>query len=98
LSLLHFSSFGIGVSAVVADHDHSLIGNMGGVSGDAGITAHRIAAVEMPLEDILDYRTEISVILLKTGVIFPRKLLEIIKETSLPIMCKGFSFNCSLGH
>ena len=37
-SLTHLTPMGIGVEAVVADHDLSLIGNMGGDSGYAGKT------------------------------------------------------------
>jgi len=71
---------GIGVEAVVSDHDLSLIGNMGGDSGDAGKPAHRIAAVQVLLAHLLDHRTGIAIHLLETGLIFTKKPLEIIKE------------------
>jgi len=48
---------------------------------DAGKAAHRIAAVEIFLNDILDHRTEIAILLLEPILIFLKEPLEIIKET-----------------
>jgi len=47
---------------------------------DAGKPAHRIAAVEILLNNILDDRTEIPVLLLKPIIIFSKEPLKIIKE------------------
>jgi hypothetical protein len=47
---------------------------------DAGKAAHRIAAIQVLLDDILDYRTEIAMLLLETILIFLKELLEIIEE------------------
>ena len=71
---------GIGVKAVVADHDLILIGNMGGDSGNAGKAAHGVAAVQILLDHILDHRTETAILLLETILIFSKEPLKIIKE------------------
>jgi hypothetical protein len=47
---------------------------------DTGKPAHRIAAVQILLDNILDYRTEIPILLLEQIVIFSKKPLEIIKK------------------
>jgi len=47
---------------------------------DAGKATHRIAAVQILLDHILDHRTEIPVLLLEPILIFSKKTLEIIKE------------------
>lgn len=50
--------------------------------------AHRIAAVKITLDHLLDYRTEIPVLLFKTIFIFSKEPLEIISdEISLSIIC-----------
>ncbi len=49
-------------------------------TSDAGKPAHRSAAAEIALDHILDHRTEEAIILLETLFIFPKKILEIIKE------------------
>jgi len=38
------------------------------------------AAVEVLLDNILDYRTEVTVLLFETGHIFPKEPLEIIEH------------------
>jgi len=48
---------------------------------DTGTPAHRIAVVQILLDNILDYRTEIPILLLEQIVIFSKKPLEIIKKT-----------------
>ena len=50
------------------------------MSFDAGKPAHRISAVEILLNHLLDYRTEIPVLLLETILIFPQEPLEIVKK------------------
>jgi len=45
---------------------------------DAGKSAHRIAAVEILLNNILDDWTEISIFLLETILILSKELLKII--------------------
>jgi hypothetical protein len=50
---------------------------------DAGKPAHRIAAVEIFFDNILDYRTEIPVFLLETILIFSKKPLEIMKKHTI---------------
>jgi len=47
---------------------------------DAGKATHRIAAVQILLDHILDYRAEVPVLLLETILIFPEEPLEIIEE------------------
>jgi hypothetical protein len=47
---------------------------------DTGKPAHRIATVEIFLNDILDHRTEEPVLLFKTILIFLKKPLERIKK------------------
>jgi len=47
---------------------------------DAGKPAHRIAAVEILLDNILDDGPEISVLLFKTILVFSKKPLEIMKK------------------
>jgi hypothetical protein len=47
---------------------------------DAGKATHWIAAVEILLDNILDYRTDLPVLLLKTILIFTKEALKIIKE------------------
>jgi len=47
---------------------------------DAGKPAHRITAVKILLDNILDHRPKIPVLLLKTILIFTKELLEIIKK------------------
>jgi len=47
---------------------------------DAGKAAHRIAAVEILLDHILDHRTKITILLLEPVLIFLKKPLEIIKK------------------
>ncbi len=47
---------------------------------DAGKSAHRIAAVEVFLNDILNDGTEITILLLEPILIFLKEPLEIIKE------------------
>ncbi len=71
---------GIRIEAIIADHDLTFVGNMGGDSSDAGKPAHRITAVQVLLDNILDNRTEISVLPLETRLIFPKEPFEIIKE------------------
>jgi hypothetical protein len=80
---------GIRIKTVVADHDLTFIGNMGGDSGDAGKAAHRIAAIQVLLDDILDYRTEIAMLLLETILIFLKELLEIIEEHPIKYSVKN---------
>jgi len=50
---------------------------------DAGKAAHGIAAVQILLDDILDYRTEIAMLLLETILIFSKEPLKIIKKYSI---------------
>ena len=59
-------------------HRQALFPTVG--AADAGKPAHRIAAVGIALDNILDHRTEIPVLLLETRLIFPKEPLEIIKE------------------
>ena len=47
---------------------------------DAGKPAHRITTIEVLLNNILDYRTEVPVLLLETIIIFTKEPLEIINE------------------
>jgi hypothetical protein len=47
---------------------------------DSGKATHRIAAVEITLDHLLDYRTEIAVLLLEPILIFSKEPLKIIKE------------------
>jgi len=47
---------------------------------DAGKPAHRITTIEVLLDNILDYRTEVPVLLLKTILVFTKEALKIIKE------------------
>ncbi|MGB6340732.1 MAG: hypothetical protein WBF32_13250 [Candidatus Aminicenantaceae bacterium] len=47
---------------------------------DAGKSAHRIAAVKITLNHLLDYRTEIPVLFLEPVLIFSKESLEIIKK------------------
>ena len=47
---------------------------------DAGKSTHRIAAVEILLDNILDHRTKIPVLLLEPMLIFSKEPLKIIKE------------------
>jgi hypothetical protein len=47
---------------------------------DTGKATHRIAAVQILLDNILDNRTEVPVLLLETRLIFPKEPFEIIKE------------------
>jgi len=47
---------------------------------DAGKSAHRIAAVEITLDHLLDHRTEIAILLLEPILIFLKKPLKIIKK------------------
>jgi len=47
---------------------------------DAGKSAHRIAAVKITLNHLLDYWTEIHVCLLEPILIFSKESLEIIKK------------------
>jgi hypothetical protein len=46
-------------------------------------SAHRITAVEILLDHILNHRTEISVLLLETILIFSKELLNIIIENRI---------------
>ena len=47
---------------------------------DAGNPAHRIAAVEMLLNNILNNGTEIAILSLKPALVFSEKLLEVMKK------------------
>ena len=47
---------------------------------DADKPTHRIATVEILLDHILDHRSEIPALLLKTILIFTKEALKIIKE------------------
>ena len=47
---------------------------------DADKAAHRVAAVQILLDHILDHRAEVSVLLLKTGLVFSKEQLEIVKK------------------
>jgi len=60
----------VGIETVVTHHDLSLVRNMRSDSGDAGKSAHGIAAVEILLDDILDHRTEVPVLPLEPVLIF----------------------------
>jgi hypothetical protein len=46
----------------------------------AGKSAHRIGAVKITLNHLLDYRTEIPVLFLEPILIFSKESLEIIKK------------------
>jgi len=50
---------------------------------DAGKATHRIAAVEIFLNNILDHRTEIAVLLLEPILIFSKEPLKIIKQHTI---------------
>jgi hypothetical protein len=62
---------------------------MGGDLGDAGKAAHRIAAIQVLLDDILDYRTEIAMLPLETILIFLKERLEIIEEHPIKYSVKN---------
>jgi hypothetical protein len=47
---------------------------------DTGKSAHRIAAVQVLLDHILDHRTEVPVLFFETGLIFTKEPLEIVKK------------------
>jgi hypothetical protein len=49
-------------------------------TADAGKPAHRIATVEILLNNILDYGTEIAILSLKPALVLSEKLLKIMKE------------------
>jgi len=51
-----------------------------GGTADAGKATHRIAAVEILLNNILDHRPKIAILLLEPIFIFSKEPLEIIKE------------------
>jgi hypothetical protein len=55
----------------------------------AGKPAHRIAAVGILLDHILNHRTEIPVLLLETILTFSKELLKIIKEHTIKTECSG---------
>jgi len=77
--LTAFSMAGWTKSACLAGkHQQPLFPTVG--TPDAGKAAHRIAAVQILLDHILDYRAEVPVLLLKTILIFPKEQLEIIEE------------------
>ena len=59
-------------------HEEALRSTVG--TPDAGKPAHRIATVEILLNDILDDGTEIAVLLLETILILSKEPLKIIKE------------------
>jgi len=50
---------------------------------DAGKPTHRVATVEILLNNILDNRPEIAVLLLETIIIFPKEPLKGIKEHTI---------------
>jgi hypothetical protein len=65
-------------ACLTGKHKESLFPTVG--TTDAGKATHRIATVEITRDHLLDYWTEISVILFKTVLIFLKKPLEIIKK------------------
>jgi len=65
-------------TSLTGKHEKTLFSTA--LTPDAGKPTHRIAAVEIALDHLLDYRTEISVLLFKTILIFYKKPLEIMKK------------------
>jgi hypothetical protein len=61
---------------------------------DAGKSAHRIAAVKITLNHLLDYRTEIPVLFLEPILIFSKESLEIIKKH--PVKHRVFRMSLSV--
>jgi hypothetical protein len=58
-------------ACLAGKHQQALFPAVG--TPDAGKPAHRIAAVEILLYHLLDYRTEVPVLLLETILIFPEE-------------------------
>lgn len=52
-------------------------------TADAGKPTHRIAAIEILPNNVLNNRPEITVLLFKTILIFSKKPLEIMKEHTI---------------
>jgi len=65
-------------TCIAGKHKQPLFPTVG--TPDAGKATHRIAAVKILLDNILDYRTEVPVLLLKTILVFTKEALKIIKE------------------
>jgi hypothetical protein len=65
-------------ACLAGKHQEPLFPTVG--TADADKPAHRIAAVEIALDNILDYRTEVPVLLLKTILIFCNKFVKIMKQ------------------
>jgi len=65
-------------ACLAGKHQQALFSTV--LAPDAGKSAHRIAAVEILLYNILDHRPEIAVLLLEPILIFSKELLEIIKK------------------
>jgi len=52
-------------------------------------SAHRIATVEITLDHLLDYRTQVAILSLKPVLVFSEKLLEAMKEHPIKTVCSG---------
>ena len=81
----HITAFGMTRRAESASltgkHQQPLLSAVG--TPDAGKPAHRIAAVQILVDNLLDDRPEIPVFLLKTFLIFSKKPLEIMKKHTI---------------
>jgi len=50
---------------------------------DASETTHRVAAVQIPLHHLLDNRTKIAILSLKTVLILQEKSIKVMKKHSI---------------
>ena len=71
-------------AGLAGEHQQPLLPTVG--TSDAGKPAHRITAVQVALNHLLDDASEEHVFLLEPSLVFPKEPLEIIKEQEIDLL------------